>query len=498
MERAATRIVNWVATRYKINRRIVIVAGPGNNGGDALAVARLLSGRNYSVDCYLAFGKGTLSADCELNLSRLKEQGLARLVSVLSVSDFPSLNEGDVVIDGLFGSGLTRPVEGLNSKLIQHLNASGHSGEGAGNHEHINKTEKVTVLSIDIPSGLFGEDNTHNDLDSIIRADCTLTFQFPFLSFFFSENRKFTGNWEVLDIGLHPEIIKSKSAVYSMVARQAVSSLLPERERFAHKGTYGHALIISGSYGMMGASVLAGRGALRSGAGLVTTHVPRSGYQIMQSSVPELIVSTDVDEKCFSALPDISGYSAIAAGPGIGCSASSAKGLKALLEKVQVPLVLDADALNLIARDPLLLKLLPKGAVLTPHPGEFDRLAGKSPNGWCRHKRQIEFSTAHHVVVVLKGAYTGISFPDGTYRFNSTGNPGMATGGSGDVLTGIIVSLLAQGFPPEQASTVAVYLHGMAGDIAAEAGSQESVIAGDIIEHLGIAFKRIQTKSFLH
>ncbi|MEX2428165.1 MAG: NAD(P)H-hydrate dehydratase [Bacteroidales bacterium] len=481
MERAASRLKDWFVRYYRIYRRVVVLAGPGNNGGDALAMARMLADRQYRIECFLVNVSGKLSDDCSINLKRLEQQGLVGITSVSTTDDFPVINREDVVVEGLFGSGLTRPAEGIFRELIRHINSS-----------------VATVVAIDIPGGLFGEDNSENDPDAIVKADHTLTFQFPFLSFFFAENEQFTGRWSVLDIGLHPVIIEQTEARYTVTGRRQVAGLLPERGKFAHKGTFGHALAIAGSSGMMGAALLTGEAVLRSGAGLVTLHVPRSGFRVVQTAFPEAVVSIDESEDIFSEPPGLDKFTAIAAGPGIGTEEESRMGLRNLLERVQVPLVLDADALNMIAANPDMVSLIPKRSILTPHPLEFDRIAGKSADGWNRHKKQIDFSVSHGVIIVLKGAYTGISFPNGSYAFNTTGNPGMATGGSGDVLTGIIVSLLAQGMSPINAAITGVYIHGLAGDFSADRFGSESMIAGDIIRCLGEAFNHVKSNLFMH
>jgi hydroxyethylthiazole kinase-like uncharacterized protein yjeF len=481
MERAAGSLTNRFVRHYKMNRRVLIFAGPGNNGGDALAMARLLSQRQYKVNVYLVSSPDKLSDDCQVNMERLDKVGAVPVDRIRSVNDFPVIQPGDVLVDGLFGSGLSRVAEGVYRELIMHLNASGNA-----------------IVSIDIPSGLFGEDNSENDPEAIIRAEQTYTFQFPFLAFFFAENRTYTGNWHVLDIGLNEEIIDRTPADYRMIGRKAVAARLPERKKFDHKGVFGHALAIAGSYGMMGAAVLAGEAVLRSGAGLVTLHIPDTGYSIVQTAIPEAIVSIDAHDRCFSVPPEMEKYSAIAAGPGLGMSDESRHGLETLVEKVTQPLLLDADALNILGKNPLLLEKLPESTILTPHPGEFDRIAGDSGNAWERHLKQISLSRKYKLIIVLKGAYTGISFPDGSYFFNITGNPGMATGGSGDVLTGIILSLLAQGLAPGDASLSGVYLHGLAGDLAAGVLGQEAMIAGDIIKQLGNAFIKIHDTPFLH
>lgn len=481
MERAAYALLNWYQDHFDTNQKIIILAGPGNNGGDALALARLLLKRQYNVESYLISASGKISEDCKENMNRLSSIENVKIKHIKTQADFPELLEQYVVVDGIFGSGLSREVEGLYGELIKHVNIS-----------------LSIVVSVDIPSGLFAEDNSTNNLDSIIRAHYTLTFQFPFLSFFFAENYQYTGRWEILDIKLNADIIESKESVYTLINRSLAAKLLPERAKFAHKGTFGHALLIAGSYGMMGAAVLAGEAALRSGAGLVSVHVPKIGYNILQVSVPELIVSIDEHDHYFSSINEIEQYAAIGAGPGLGNDPISQRGLESLLKRIHVPLLLDADALNLIAAKKTMLSLLPENTIITPHPGEFDRLTEKSLNSWNRHLKQIEFSIKYKLIVILKGAFTGISFPNGKYFFNSSGNPGMATGGSGDVLSGIIVSLLAEGLDPANAAIAGVYLHGLAGDFAAKDIGEDSMIAGDISKNLSRSFKELRTNPFFH
>ena len=473
MERASMRLAGWYVRHFLTDRKLKIFAGPGNNGGDALAMARMMADRQYRVECYLlSFGK--LSDDCAINLQRLKEQALVQLVEIGEHDPLPELRKEDVVVDGIFGSGLTRKVGGLPARVIKHIN------KYAG-----------TVVAIDIPSGLFGEDNSDNDYKHVIRADYTITFQFPFLSFFFDLHTSFVGRWRVHDIKLHPGAIADTECDYRTIEGDEIASLLPCRRKFDHKGTYGHALIISGSYGMMGAALLAGESCLRSGAGLVTLHVPKFGYAIVQTGFPEAIVSLDQSDILFSEAPDLTPFSAVGIGPGLGCKPNSGKGLKMLLERARIPLLIDADGLNILSQHPDWFELLPEGSILTPHPKEFDRLAGESADSYERHLRQREFASRYKVVVVLKGAHTGIASPDGRYWFNTTGNPGMATGGSGDVLTGIITGLLAQGVPSLEAALAGVYLHGLAGDLAVEASSEEALIAGDMNLYLGEAFREL-------
>jgi len=475
MERAAMRLTGWYVRHYHTDRKVVIFAGPGNNGGDALAMARMLAERQYRVECcLLRFGK--LSKDCANNLLRLKEQDLVQVLEIGEQDSLPDLEKADMLVDGILGSGISRSVTGLPARAIKHINDCA-----------------ATVIAIDIPSGLFGEDNRDNNYEFVIRATHTITFQFPFLSFFFDLHEPHVGHMRVHDIKLHPKAIEESQTAYMTVEAEDIRSLLPERRKFAHKGTFGHALMISGCYGMMGAALLAGESCLRSGTGLVTLHVPKFGYAIVQTAFPEAIVSLDQSDILFSEPPDLAPFSAIGIGPGLGKKPNSGKGLKMLLERAKVPLVIDADALNILSQHPDWYDLLPEGTILTPHPKEFDRLAGESTDSYERHLKQREFARLHKVVVVLKGACTGIASPDGSYWFNTTGNPGMATGGSGDVLTGLITGLLARGVSSLDAALAGVYLHGLAGDLAAEASSEEALIAGDMILYLGEAFREVNT-----
>ncbi len=475
MERAALGCVSWIEANIGRETPISVFVGPGNNGGDGWAVARLLTDRIYlNISVFQLQISKIISPDSEINRIRLIDQGKVPVHEIKSSADFPENIFSSVIIDALFGSGLSRPLEGMPAALVNHLNSSG-----------------CRIISIDIPSGLLGEDNSGNPEQGIIRASDTLTFQFPKRSFFYAENEKYVGRWHIIPIGLHPGILSEKQTSFHYTTLEDLSGKIMTRKRFSHKGTYGHALLVAGSYGMAGAAILAARACIRSGTGLLTTHVPRSIYPIVQSTVPESIFSIDNSEEFFSLCPVLDKYSAVAAGPGIGVGPQTREALETLIKTVRSPLVLDADALNILAAHPGLLSSLPQNTVITPHPGEFERLVGKSGNGHRRNQEQIEFSKKYMLVVVLKGAFTSISLPDGQCYFNSTGNPGMATAGSGDVLTGIILSLLAQGYSPGEAAVTGTFLHGLAGDMAAGDFSQQGLIASDIIQYIGKAFKKI-------
>lgn len=339
-----------------------------------------------------------------------------------------------------------------------------------------------------MPSGLFGEDNSRNDLSKVVRANFTLTFQFPKLSFFFPEHSELLGKWEILPIGLHPEAFRQISSPYNYLNEDFFHGIIRKREKFSHKGNYGHALLIAGSYGKMGAAVLASRACLRSGVGLLTTHVPHSGCEIMQTSVPEAMCSIDSSDFVFSQAPATELFTAIGIGPGLGTDKVTEQALTNLLKLQPSKIILDADALNIISKNRELLEFLPENAVLTPHPKEFERLAGVSTDSYSRLKLQLDFSKKHKVVVVLKGAHTCITLPDGDVFFNTTGNPGMATAGCGDVLTGIILALLAQNYSPCHAARIGVFVHGLAGDLSAVQNGEISLTASDLVSFLGAAF----------
>ena len=445
--RASERLADWLSEHFGRGSEILFFAGSGNNGKDAAVTATMMSKRGYRSSVH-------------------------KVSQMRSVEDIPPIPPESIIVDGLFGSGLSRKIDDeLLTALIYAIN---HSG--------------AKVVSIDIPSGLFMEDNRDNDLQNIVRADWTLTFQFPKLAMFFPENFQFTGDWQVLPIGLHEDIIAELYTPYFSIDKSDITDLLVRRKKFSHKGDYGHALLIAGSYGMGGAAILSGRAAMRSGAGLLTAHIPEKLYSIVQVAVPEAICRIDPSASCFSEAGDISGFNAIGVGPGLGMSGSTKQGVKNLLLKKPDRMVIDADALNILSADRDILSLLPAGAILTPHPKEFERLAGVSADSYQRLAKQIEFSKRHGVIIVLKGAHTSVSTPDGKVYFNMTGNPGMSTAGSGDVLTGVILGLLSQGCTPEQAAIAGVYLHGLCGDLAAKEKGENSLLAGDLVDYLGAAF----------
>ncbi|KQS33708.1 bifunctional ADP-dependent NAD(P)H-hydrate dehydratase/NAD(P)H-hydrate epimerase [Dyadobacter sp. Leaf189] len=465
MERASAAFVSWFCNQYVNTRPICVFCGKGNNGGDGLAIARLLSQRSYDVQVAIVEYTDKSSEDFQANLIRLQDQ--LTPVYIQSVADFPVISHQVVCIDALLGSGLSRPVEGILAEIIARINALPNR-----------------IVSVDIASGLYTDQSNAKE-DVIIEPDFTVTFQLPKLSFLFPQNAAFTGEWHVVDIGLNQQFINEAQSPYFFTDRQAAELLVKPRNKFSHKGTYGHALLLAGSFGKMGAAVLSGKACLRSGVGLLTMHSPLCGYNIIQISIPEAMVSADQAQNHLSKLPELSSYSAVGIGPGVGQEAEVANVLERLLEEVRVPLIIDADALNILSSKRDLLDKLPKNTILTPHPKEFQRLAGDSENEFDRLELGREFAAKHKVIICLKGANTAVILPNGEVHFNSTGNPGMATGGTGDVLTGIILSLLAQKYKPHEAAIFGVYQHGLAGDKAAAQRGQSALIASDVVDSLG-------------
>ncbi len=356
---------------------------------------------------------------------------------------------------------------------------------------YLNQSKAIRV-AIDIPSGLFADQPSA--LGFIFKADYTLTFQFPKLAFLFPENDPYVGRFEVLDIGLHPRYCEEVETPNLLTTKVMVKPILHNRTKYSHKGTYGHALLIAGSEGKTGAALLGAKACLRTGVGLLSVHLPKVAQLPLQTAIPEAMIDGDASDTCFTMFQHLDAFTAVGVGPGLGKADDTVRALKRLIQEVQVPLIMDADALNILSDNPTWLPFLPAKTILTPHPKEFERLIGKTSTSFERLEKQRELSVKNNLIVVLKGAHTSITFPNGTCFFNTTGNPGMATAGSGDVLTGIILSLLAQRYSPEEAAVLGVYLHGLAGDLAAEEIGQEALIASDITEHLGKAYSALRAK----
>ncbi len=478
MERAAELVTDELNSRFLPGQRFVVMAGPGNNGGDALAVARMLIERGYKrVEVFLFNVAGKLSHDCDEERKKLITIDGVDFTEVSREFNPPYLSEKDVVIDGLFGSGLNKPLMGGFVAVTRYINESG-----------------AYVVAIDLPSGLFGEWNSQVNRRDMIHANLTLAFQMPRLSFFFEENYSILGEWKLLDIDLDEAKIKEMPAEYMLVESRNIRPLLQPRLPFTGKRNYGSALVFAGSTGMMGAAVMSSRATLRSGAGLVTVHGPKGGLPILQTAVPEAMFEPDRNEHFITDMRIHHDHQAVAVGPGIGTNDQTIDALEALLKSGVNSLVLDADALNCISKRPALLTLLPPKTIITPHIGEFDRLFGEQRSSEDRLKTAIDMARQYNIIIVLKGHYTATVRPTGRVYINPTGNPGMATAGSGDVLTGVVSAFLAQGYRPEHAATIGVYVHGLAGDLASEEIGEFGLTAGDIANYVGRAIRMIIDK----
>ncbi len=470
MERAATLVFHEIHSRLAgAKGPIKIFCGIGNNGGDGLVLGRLLLEQHYNVSLYVVNYSNARSADFLANYNKLKGSSPTALCLIDGGEDFPELSEADFIVDAIFGIGLNRELEDWVAQLVSYINKSG-----------------AFIVSIDMPSGLFA-DKTPSKKDAVINAKLTLTFQAPKLVFFLPQTAHYVGDYKVLELGLDREYLDKTPVKAVLLDHKEALTLYIPRKRFSHKGNYGHSLIIGGSYGKIGSVSLTATAALRSGAGLVTVFAPKCGIQILQTILPEAMVLTDKAEKELSKIefeiePDV-----ICFGMGAGTSRITTIAFKEVLQKTEAPMVIDADGLNILSKEKEFLRLVPQNSVLTPHPRELERLLGKWKDDFQKLEKTRIFSKKHKVIVVIKGAHT-ITVSGDKLFVNNTGNPGMATAGSGDVLSGVITGLISQGYPPLKAAVFGVYLHGRAGDIAAEKLSAQGMISGDIAKNIGAAF----------
>jgi NAD(P)H-hydrate epimerase len=469
MERACRAFVNWFTVHFDATNKVGIICGTGNNGGDGLGIARMLLEWGYTVKVWIVRGTSYESSDFKINLQRLQQK--SEVHEITATADKDVFTGYDILIDALFGYGLSRPVDGIFAQVINCCN----------------KADAIKV-AVDIPSGLMADEPSAK---GILKADYTVSFQLPKLAFLMPESYQYTGEWVVVDIGLNKKIIRESETGHCYITQKAVQKIVKPRAKFSHKGTYGHALLIAGSFGKLGACILASRAVLRTGVGLLTVHVPKCGYEILQSSVPEAMTQADSSATHFTEFSDVSKYDAVGIGPGLGQEEDSVKAFAKVLEQFQKPFVIDADALNILATHRELMQLIPQNSILTPHPKEFERLVGEWKNDFERLQKQKEFAKTLQCIIILKGAHTSIAAPDGQVYFNSSGNPGMATGGTGDVLTGILTSLLAQSYEPTEAAIIGVYLHGLSADLIVQERGMYGLIASDVVEFLPLAYKKL-------
>ena len=476
IHRAAMGVAGEILSNFPPSKPTIIFAGSGNNGADALIVGKILIENGFRPHILLFnFNGNSLSRDCAAAKRELLSLPDVHLTEIIDRANIPCIEAHHLVIDGMFGTGLNNPLAGGFTTLVQNISDSG-----------------ATIISIDVPSGMFSDWNHSVRSRNVIHATTTLAIQFPRIAFFLADNAPLVGDWKVINIDLSQKAIDDTPTKYYYVEREEVACILRPRKPFSSKADYGQALLIAGCYGMMGAAVMAARGAIRAGVGKLTVHSPRCGFEIVQSQVPEALFSPDQHEHVISdMIPRFSNYDAIGVGPGIGGNDATRGALDSLIKNWKKPMVLDADALNIIARNLPLLDHIPPLSILTPHAGEFDRLFGAQSSAEARLLKAIEVAKKHHIIIVLKGHYTATVRPDGRVFFNSSGTPALATAGSGDVLTGIITGLLAQKYKPEVAAVVGVYIHGVAGQIAAETQGEYGTSGLDIAAAVGPAIKSI-------
>lgn len=475
MERAANKVLQIINCDFNFSE-FDIYCGQGNNGGDGLVLARLLAAQHKKVKVFIVKEKEHGSADFEVNFNRLKTIERVEIHIINGTHDYVEPNPDVCLIDAILGTGIKGASKGLTKDTINFINSLTN-----------------TKIAIDVPSGLACDEPQWLN-SSVVEASFTFTFQSMKLAFLFAENNRYCGKVKVLDIGLKKEFLNEKKSNYFIPSINDFSGLLPNRNTFAHKGNFGHALLLCGSSGKFGAALLSAKACLKSGVGLITLHSGKRLETSLNAVLPSAMFDGDENDEIITQLPKIDRFSSIAIGCGIGMAASTASVLKLLIQQCKVPLVLDADALNILAENKTWLSFLPSGTILTPHPKEFERLFGKWNNSFERLQLQKDFSKKYNCYIVLKGAYTCISTPSGNCYFNTTGNAGMAKGGSGDALTGVITALLSQGLGKAEACIVGVFVHGLAGDLAKSLYGEISMLPEDLIDNLGNAFEKLRLK----
>jgi NAD(P)H-hydrate epimerase len=472
MERAAGKCVEWLTTHFPKDALFVILCGTGNNGGDGLAITRLLHHSGYGAKAFLLKFSKELSKDCQHNLQRLQNIDPS-LVDVVPPDTFiTDIPEHIIVIDAILGTGLNRPVEGWVGNFINQVNLLPNK-----------------KIAIDIPSGLPADTIAEKEA-SIVKAQDTLSFQFYKRSFLHPESGSYTGNVHLLDIGLDKTFIEATHSHYQVLDRHILKGFFRQRDSFTHKGSFGTSLIIGGSYGLMGSVTLTARAAYRAGAGRVRGLIPEAGYDIFQTITPEAMCITSGD-KFIKHIKEWESADAIAIGPGMGTEEKTMDAFEEFLEERKDPIIIDADALNILGKRQELLNKIPAGSILTPHPKEFERVFGETANTMVRVEHARTQAMRYNIIIVLKDRYTAVVTPEGDCWYNVSGNAGLATGGSGDVLTGIITGLYSQKYEPAEAAMLGVYLHGLAADLALQKQSMESLVASDVMEYLGAAFKTL-------
>lgn len=478
MERAAMACFRRLIRLLKPDDSIYIACGKGNNGGDGLAIARLLIENGFTCTAFVINHKEEFSSDAKINFVRLQSKHSSKVFEIQTVEDLQSkkINPNSVLIDAILGTGINKPVEGIIAEVIDYCNATFSK-----------------IVSIDMPSGLFA-DASSIDNKYCIHASLTLTFQFPKLAFMFAENKSAVPEFELLDIGLNEQGILNEKSNHYYLTQNDILSLLKTRHKFSHKGMYGHALLLAGSKGKSGAAIISSKACLRSGAGLLTVHSTKTVLGALLGTLPEAMSVEDTNTEFISEVDKPEKYTAIAFGPGVGFEEETQMVLKKLLQYYSGNLIIDADGLTILSENKTWLNFLPPSTILTPHPKEFERLTEKFENEFERLKGLQQFSMKYNCIVILKDAHTAIAMPDGNVFFNSSGNPGLAKGGSGDGLTGILLGLVARGYSASQAAIIGTFIHGYAADLYALKRSKESMLISDVIELLPKAFKELEKR----
>lgn len=473
MERAATAVFDQIKLKHEIsNTNFLIFCGSGNNGGDGLVISRLIKIAGSNPKVYLLKSEN-YSRDNMINQKRLKETGVE--IDYFDENTAFDFSKQPVIIDSIFGYGLNRPIEGGLKKIIEKINHS-----------------NCEVISVDLPSGMFCNHLNSAD-DSVVHSDFCLTFDSPKLTMLLPENSKNSKDFEILDIGFDRNSIESQSTEFYYTNSDSVLGLKKHRDRFGYKYNYGNLLIIGGSHGKMGAVFFSAKAAMRCGAGLVTAYIPKCGSSVLQSLFPEAMLMTDFSDDKIIGFPKISRFDTIAIGPGLGTDERTEYGFEQFLSENEFKnekIIIDADGINLLSKNRNLLKILPENTIITPHDKELERLVGSWNDSIEKFEKIKNLTLEFGLIVVSKGAFSQIHTTDGKTYFNSTGNPGMATGGSGDVLTGMIAGLLGRGYGPKDAAILGVYLHGLCGDLAADELGEESLIASDLIDFIPISFQK--------
>lgn len=476
MERAARACVKRLIKLAAPDEHILVVCGKGNNGGDGLAITRLLNDLGFSAEALLIEYSTNFSKDSEANYHKLSDKYPGKVTCLRTIEELTEKTQQKeaLLVDALLGTGANKPAEGFLKEVILYLNA------------HFRR-----IISIDMPSGLFADKSSSEA--TVIRSSLTLSFQFPKLAFLLADNRNYVPEFEILDIGLHPEGIATQDTSLHYITKQEIRALLKSRSKFQHKGNFGHALLLAGSRGKSGAAIISAKACLRSGAGLLTVHSTSDTLAALLHHLPEAMTSADAQSGHISEVHAPETYDAIGFGPGTGSYEDTQAVLKKLLHYYQGKLILDADGLNILSENKTWLSFLPPDTILTPHPKEFERLTEKHNDDFDRLDAARKFSLKYNCILVLKGAHTAIAMPDGNVFFNSSGNPGLAKGGSGDGLTGIILGLLSRGYTPPQAALIGTFLHGFSADLCTKKKSRESLLISDVTAQLPKAFKKLET-----